>query len=257
MWTLYYFFAVCLAQFATSYVGCCLPKKAEFVDDVSIEMGEIKNFGNDQRLPKYIRLSNDKYMRLRTYPAVLRMHSAKKKDGFEEQYAELMLYLPWRDEIVDLHRFDENGCLGLYYSTKATHLNNKRKMLPYSTMLREIEHLLELEADLVRPTNVSDLLDPTFQQENYDDLDECEPMDTTNYPCEEDMQQKSSRESTKFKQIILDDDDTMRSEARCLSFEQRIVFNNFINYCKDILVQQPDSGKILEPPRMIAHGNSS
>ena len=41
-------------------------------------------------------------MRLRSFPAVMRIHSSKKKGGsHEQQYSELLLYTNFRDEVAE------------------------------------------------------------------------------------------------------------------------------------------------------------
>ena len=55
--------------------------------------GEERDEKFPNKLPKYICLSNGLgKMRLRNFPAVLRIHNSKKKEGHEEQYSELLLF---------------------------------------------------------------------------------------------------------------------------------------------------------------------
>ena len=97
---------MCLAQFSISYIYASkIPKKATFDEDgCSNECSHQTIFNSDISLPKYICLDNDfGKMRLRGFPAVMRIHSSKKKDGYEEQYSELLLYSSWRNEVNEFH----------------------------------------------------------------------------------------------------------------------------------------------------------
>ena len=102
---------MCLGQFATIYVLTTRMRKGT---EWSKEDGEkrcsegkshLKLFANeDIHLPEYIDLRefNLGIMRARPSPIVLRLHSSHRKEGDEQYYAELLLYLPWRDEKKDL-----------------------------------------------------------------------------------------------------------------------------------------------------------
>ena len=92
---------ICLAQFATIYENCAKPKKVEFKDDMSMQVKTLQTENKqetEESFPWHIRLSNCTYMKLRTVPSVLRIHSSKKKKGNEHFYSEMILYLPWRNE---------------------------------------------------------------------------------------------------------------------------------------------------------------
>ena len=97
---------ITLAQFATSYVSCAKkPENIIWNGDMSEQLGMIKNYVDGQLLPKYIRFSVKKktyILRLRTYAAIMKMHSSSKKSGYEEFYAEMQLFYPWRCEETDL-----------------------------------------------------------------------------------------------------------------------------------------------------------
>ena len=115
---------MCLAQFSTLYKKASRIKKGTIFDaDGCSEtksqhvLYKDKDVQNANYLPKYIDLKKHKlgYMIIRNFPAILRMHSSKKKEGLEECYAELLLYYPWRDEEVDLKR---ELCNNLYNDNK-------------------------------------------------------------------------------------------------------------------------------------------
>ena len=96
---------ICFAQFAMAYESVKgIPKKEIGLMDgfVHTGRGKILRFDTDEGLPKFIRLTNGSYMKLRGKPYVLRLHASHRKQGYEELYAELQLYYPWRNEVEDL-----------------------------------------------------------------------------------------------------------------------------------------------------------
>ena len=90
---------LCLAQFAVSYDSCVKPaKNVTFLNGSSKIKGTLQHFGTKKNLPKFICLNTGSFMRLRESQSILRIHSSKKKKGDESMYAELLLFLPWRNE---------------------------------------------------------------------------------------------------------------------------------------------------------------
>jgi len=108
---------LCLAQFAIWYV--LIPKKSKvpkIEDGGSDEKIICPEMSNPQSLPKYIELNdkNKSKMRLRCFPAVLRMHRFKEEnDAHEFFFSELLLYRHWRSE-EELFPHDFESCLQLF-----------------------------------------------------------------------------------------------------------------------------------------------
>ena len=50
-------------------------------------------------------------MYLRRIPKIMRMHASHKKDGYEQQYSDMQLFFPWRDEKKDLYSDDADKCI--------------------------------------------------------------------------------------------------------------------------------------------------
>ena len=76
-------------------------------------------FNQEDFLPKWIKLrKNLGYMRLRTKAVVMRYHLSNKKEGHEECYFEMMLFYPWRNEVEDLFRYNDEKCIEKYESSK-------------------------------------------------------------------------------------------------------------------------------------------
>ena len=107
--------------------------------------------------------------------------------------------------------------------------------------------------DQQRAQNVYDILNTAMIQEDSDDAESLEAIDTSKLP-EEPTVARKPRDGSKFKPIIPDEVDEMKSNVRKLSFEQRIVFDKVINYCKDVVMSR--KCPIFNPisPKMIIHG---
>jgi hypothetical protein len=58
-----------------------------------------------------------------------------------------------------------------------------------------------------------------------------------------------------FKPIIIDEDDRMLERVRSLSFEQRIVFDKFVQFTKSVLRNLNGASIVPIPPNIIVTGN--
>ena len=98
--------------------------------------------------------------------------------------------------------------------------------------------------------------------------EELEPFDETDmfeiYQ-EEPLRQKSARKRTHdemtnsekyvFKQPILPEDtNELLRNARSLTYEQRVVFDQFIHFAKSLICFKNGGNIEAEPPRIIVHG---
>ena len=81
-------------------------------------------------------------MKVRTYPKVLRIHKSIKKKGFEEAYADLLLFFPWRDE-SELFPDDEEECKKLFNAKRDTVKDNKKSIFPFSDTVQELSAQME------------------------------------------------------------------------------------------------------------------
>ena len=62
----------------------------------------------------YIKLADNMgYMRLRKFPAVLRMHNYAKEDAMKEMYSEILFYHPFKSE-QELPADDVDECIELF-----------------------------------------------------------------------------------------------------------------------------------------------
>lgn len=134
-----------LAQFATSYTyvrADKIPKEIKWLDNASQITSNLKLFGEDEFLPKYISLDSGTYMALRTKPLVLRIHSSKKKEYLEGIYSELLLYLPWRSE-KGLKKGSSDDCVKLFNDNKDIIDQNRKAILPYAPLIDSMRELLD------------------------------------------------------------------------------------------------------------------
>ena len=240
---------MCFGQFVSVYVSAKKPKKEKFNGNVSISEGSLKCFGSKDLLPRYIQLTDESFMRLRTAPLVLRLHSSHKKEGHEEFYAELLLFCPWRNEFEEFHPDSQEQCI----KTFNEHINiinrNRKCLFPFSDSVKEMAELMS-ESEDTRPQHVFDTIDGAGEQADADDLKDLEPPDKSELPSE--VNEGHLPEKTKYRPIDVLDEKEMLEMARKLSFEQMIPFTRFIDFCMKTLA---GSGVCdIDPPRVILHG---
>ena len=243
---------LCLAKFATLYETKRRPKTVRFENQISVDL-QINAYNED--IPLWILLNDDTCMKARKSPAVLRIHSSKKKKDYEEQYAELLLFYPWRKE-SDLDARSAEKVVQKFNDHLEIILQNRKDCLPYSAMVAQMKEHLEKPVDM-RPTHLFDILDSTLEQENEDDLENQEPLDETPILTEEDNIQHQSREDGyKFKIPEFGDNESMKKLALSLSKEQRLVFSEMIDFVKKVASSKKFITSDFSPPRIIAHGGA-
>ena len=94
----------------------------------------------------------------------MRIHASKKKDGYEQYYADMQLFLPWIDENKDLHLNDENGCIRKFESLKQIILAMKKKMLPFANIAEDMNNLVNENDGKTRPNHLYDSLDAEYEK---------------------------------------------------------------------------------------------
>ena len=219
-------------------------------DYASLDKSTQTLFRTGEKLPLFIRLNDQKSicMRLRSTPFVLRIH--KKKFSHEQLYSEMLLFLPYLNETAELFTEAEK-CIKLYEEKKNIINENRKMIYPFSEDIDLVQTILD--SDENRPIDAYDMLDSTKQQEDSDDADNLEPIDDSELPEEPSNIDKHS-DGSKFKPIIPDEIAQMKENVRKLSFEQRIVFDKVISYCKDVVMARKSSNFHPDPPKFIVHG---
>ena len=241
---------MCLAFFATVYETGKKPKTKKFNGQISEDIEKCYSI----EVPKWLILDDGTCMRLRKSPAVLRIHSSKKKKDYEEQYSELLLFYPWRDENKDLHPDDCEAVLSCYNDNIQTILHNRELVLPYSSLVAEMRENIEQGVDM-HPTHIGDLIASTIEQEDDDDSEILEPLDDTPVIAEEDYNNSNNVEKLKFKNPVVLDDNEMLNIARSLSKEQRMAFDRYVDYVKKLVCQKKYATADFFPPMIISTGN--
>lgn len=257
---------MCLAQFAICYTPIKkLPKGCKMTEDgISEERSKTQSMLRDaeKKLPKYLQLKNNfGCMRLRTFPAVLRIHSSKKKEGHEKEYSELLLFAHWRDEEKDFYIDDAQECLNQYNTVRKDEIqDNRTKLFPGESTIETIP-----TTDLVveKPTLVYDMIDPQTQQDNEDDraVGPCEdPMfESHGYTGNLQESKETSRQSIeefKYKKVTLPADDDILQILRRLCSEQLLAVEKIVQFCKDTVKARNNPNVTPKPVRIIIHGGA-
>ena len=96
------------------------------------------------------------------------------------------------------------------------------------------------------------------EQENEDDMEEMEPMDTSELPDDETNEGKK-KEKVIMKQIVVESEDRLLAMTRSLSEEQMMVLGPYVDYAKRLKVFKncPPTVQVqLDPPQIIATGGA-
>ena len=140
-------------------------------------------------------------------------------------------------------------------------LNEKRKKVyPFTDKMTELKKLLE-EAEFLGNSEMESMLDPSGEQQNAeDDLDQDDTFynDSTEnpeYQSTRNTKSTSKKEKCIFKIPDVEDSDTLKSKVRSLSYEQRVVFDLFVDFCQKVKCAFMYKGNIDPvPPKIIVHG---
>ena len=245
---------ICLAQFATVYENSRKPgKEVKFEKNSSIITGNISMFKTNLELPKYIILENKESttMKLRTFPKVLRIHKSFKKKGYEEAYADLLLFFPWRNEVNDLFANDGDECINLFNNNLEVIMGNKQSIYPFCEAIQKMTADLGKVED-VRPQHIVETLDSNAEQENMDVFSEMEPSDTSELPSE--SNESNHKEKSFVKPIEVQPLDVLVDLTRKLSHEQMVVLCQMVDYFRKIKASNNSIPIGLEPPLFFVHG---
>ena len=252
---------ICLAQFATSYIYQSKPPKTVvFDEDGNSQLKSKQNiFNNSEKfLPQHITLQDNMgYMRLRKYPAVLRIHSSKKKDDYEEHYAEMQLYTHWRDEEEELKPNSEEACLDAFNERKEELAMNKKAIYPGDDT---VDMLNNYELEKLQPNNANDTLDGQGEQENDDAMvegiiDDPE-YESFGYTGNLNQEDQPNYDNVKYKKICLPSDLELRAMTRKLVPEQMNVMRKVIHSCKEIVKSRSNLQVRPKPVRLLVHGGA-
>ena len=265
---------MCLAQFATLYDS--IPAKqiqcVRFEDDISCQRSKTMivtpSHATNTFLPMYIKLANNLgFMKLRTFPSVLRLHKFNKTTNAHEFfYSELMLYRPWRNE-AELFESDLVSCIELYNELPENSPDPKiqivkKKLFPHMANVEEARAMLD-SLPSTRLQHIADTIDPETQQENDDQLEEGISL-SDEYAIREpsenmlriDDTNNINIDKTMFKRVDLTNLDNLYKSARELVPEQRIPFNMMMAFCKTLRKSLSFNTLKPKPPLLKIHGGA-
>ena len=177
------------------------------------------------------------------------------------------------DELLDDEKFQtkvqELTRKGLFRKRGSEVEKNRKRIYPHSQRIQELRKLLE-EEEILRNTKMDNELDPNAEQKDADDAENQSEDGTTDEmgdPSEEFPKYSKppyaknkkgtppKQEECKFKLPILDDIETMKSKVLTLSYEQRCVFDKYIDFCKRVMCSVRYGGNVdTNPPKLIVHG---
>ena len=263
------------------------------IDDIMKMPKLLTSFKTGQPLPQWIRLrgKEERYMKLRSTPFILRIFNGNRKDSIEDLYSQLLLFSPWRDEnkinpwnnndvrlkndVVDFKKEREAAIVQMFNGDEAEddenanliteNENTKQMIYPFSKKLDSIRELLEKE-NFQRSSTIFDSINPNAEQQNEDESEYIDPPDLTDDFSEEDhpktyknkknQNKQGNVEKTIFKPIIPPESlDEMYLSVRSLSYEQRVIFDKFIHFLQSIVCVKNNGDIEPIPPRLIVHGN--
>ena len=263
---------MCLGQFASVYMLATKVRKdtvwSEDNKNCSELLSHLELFNEDgTRLPQYIDLRefNLGIMRARTDPIVLRTHSSIRKEGDEQYYAELVLYLPWRDENTLRPKDPDLTCMHLYSDEKNKEIivANKKKLYAGHVIADILEEAQDLKIDKDKPTHVFDEIAAQNVQNQEDDEAEGieeDPEFAGRNPGEELTEKASNRtpvnEGSYFKPIVIPDDNDLLEMTRRLVPEQQFALKPVLKYVKSIIRNANNPVFKPEDLKLIIHGGA-
>ena len=227
---------------------------------------------NATHLPDFIELENGKVMKLRKFDAVVRRHKFKsEKDAHEFFFSELLLFWPWRNE-YELFPDDAVKCEELYLKAKPYIDIVKRTLFPHLTDVELGREMVEnFEFDV---TEIGAAVDAEGEQAEDPDAfaelaAEYGGLDPDGFKDHEDPLSTKRDAAPFFRAPPVLDMDTLAEKTRKLVWEQMMVLQIVIRYCKDLVLFRlsatsnilssglvPTHSKSLKPPLMIVHGGA-
>ena len=249
-----------LAQFATSYVVANNISESKKFDNggCSTDLSDQRIFNTELCLPKHIMLKeNLGFMRLRTFPQVLRYHTSKRKEGHEEQYSELLLFCHWRKEVTEFKRWDPKGCIEVYQNRKQELIDNKLAIFPGEQITDAID-----TADLeeMKPSHIYDLIASQNVQDNDDDKEigatDDPDFESFGYIGNLGQEGKKNIEDGKFRTVKLPSNEELDFITRKLVPEQMNALRKVVSTMKAVLRTQVNMSMSFTPLRLIVHGGA-
>ena len=195
-------------------------------------------------------------MRLRKFPAVMRIHSSKKKDGHEQQYSELLLYTAWRNE-ESFFADEPMKCIEEYHKHLEEIQRNKDIIYPGEGTTDLLENF---DLELQKPKHIFDMLDSQGEQNKEDDMaigvEDDPEFESFAYTGNLGQEHIPNYESSRYRKICLPDNDEKNFLTRRLASEQLDVLREVVGYCKDVLKSKKNVAHLVKPLRIMIHGGA-
>ena len=196
-------------------------------------------------------------MRLRANPSVLRIHSSKKKDDYEQHYSELLLFTNWREEEEEFHPGDKNKCIEEYNRRIEMIKWNKEAIYPGEGTIDLLENL---DLDIQRPAHIYDMLDGEGQQQQEDDMAagtvDDPKFESFGYLGNLAQGEREQFESCKYRIVKVPDEEEMKFKTLRLVPEQIDVLRKVDDYCKDVVKSRKKLDHNVKPLRLIVCGGA-
>ena len=205
-------------------------------------------------LPKQIQLVGNfnsgelSQMKLRKEPKVVRLHKFKKySEPHEYYYSQLELYYIFRNEDERRHCEEyENLCFSIYESNLESISYARSKTMPF---IHDVEEAIERAEELLNEDNIEEELDPEGAQDNaeceVEGVDDCGEFVAFDY--DKHLKDKSTKTSTLFKRVEVDDTESLHLQTRNLDNDQMFVISHVIDYCKLYARARADESTVPKP----------
>ena len=216
-------------------------------------------------LPKYISVENPqpgepKFLRLRSVPAVVRMHKFSRSEEHHEYiYSELLLYRPFITE-DELGENDEKMSAELYLETALEGGKTKIEIVK-SILMEHLESVQEgkEKAEMIMSTSAGELLDSQYEQEEDDAIREgmIQHPDHEAITIPENMKEGNDGKADSFYcPVKLSTLDELYDRSRKLDKEQMLVLQEAIQFAKQIVKYSAGDHVQPNPPLVMVHGGA-
>ena len=211
-------------------------------------------------LPDFIELENGKVMKLRKFDAVVRRHKFKAdKEEHEYFFSELLLFWPWRYE-SELFPDDAEKCAALYKRVKPLIDKVKQELFPHLTDVelgREMVENFEYDINEIGVTVDVDGEQAVDPDEVAELAEEYRGLDPDGFEVNQDQSDIRSNPIPFFRAPPVLDMDTLVEKTRKLVWEQMLVLQIVISYCRDLaMIHKTGRPMPVEPPLLIVHGGA-
>ena len=264
--------SLCLAQFAMRYSllsstevnkikesgkdPCQASEETGFEGNLKVVTGNEE----DIWLLDFIELQDNKIMKLRKFEAVLRRHKFKEeRDPHEFFFSEMLLFLPWTDE-SDLFPENAEKCQKLYVKFQTQLENVKQVLFPHLTDVELGRNMVEKYEFDKGAAETGAELDPEGEQENEPDAaaelaGEYGGLDPDDLQGEDPPNQAAPPAFFRAPPVI--EMAALIERTRQLVWEQRVVLNIVIDFCRNLVMAQKSRvGRQAKPPLLITHGGA-